>query len=243
MVRDPQTGKYRRTRLFVLTLGYRRKAVRLLTFRSSSRIWAELHEKAFRRLGGSTRVVVLDNLREGVLVSDIYDPTLNPLYRDVLAHYGVIALPCRIKDPDRKGKVESRQSRENARIATRSSSFPAEPIAHALHSMDVSTSSGRLMFQIIGAMAEFERSLIQDRVRAGLRNAKLKGKTLGRPRRIVNGDEMTRLREQGASLREIAKAVGASPARSGRVCCADGVNQFFQHTEDAHTHRKFRRPS
>jgi hypothetical protein len=107
MVRDLQTGKYRRTRLFVLTLGYSRKAVRLLTFRSSSRIWAELHEKAFRRLGGGTRVVVLDNLREGVLVPDIYDPTLNPLYRDVLAHYGVVALPCRIKDPDRKGKVES----------------------------------------------------------------------------------------------------------------------------------------
>ena len=106
MVRDPQTGKYRRTRLFVLTLGYSRKAVRLLSFRSSSRIWAELHEKAFRRLGGSTRVVVLDNLREGVLVPDLYDPTLNPLYRDVLAHYGVVALPCRIQDPDRKGKVE-----------------------------------------------------------------------------------------------------------------------------------------
>jgi hypothetical protein len=61
MVRDPQSGKYRRTRLFVMTLGYSRKAVRLLTFRSSSRIWAELHEKAFRRLGGSTRIVVLDN--------------------------------------------------------------------------------------------------------------------------------------------------------------------------------------
>jgi transposase len=107
MVRDPQSGKYRRTRLFVMTLGYSRKAVRLLTFRSSSRIWAELHEKAFRRLGGSTRIVVLDNLKEGVLVPDIYDPTLNPLYRDVLAHYGTVALPCRIKDPDRKGKVES----------------------------------------------------------------------------------------------------------------------------------------
>jgi len=107
MVRDPQTGRYRRTRLFVMTLGWSRKAVRLLTFRSSSRIWAELHEKAFRRLGGSTRVVVLDNLREGVLVPDVYDPTLNPLYRDVLAHYGALALPCRIQDPDRKGKVES----------------------------------------------------------------------------------------------------------------------------------------
>lgn len=76
--------------------------------------------------------------------------------------------------------------------------------------LDLSTPSGRLMFQIIGAMSEFERSLIQERVRAGLRNAKIKGKTLGRPRRIVNSDEMTRLRRQGASFREIAKAVGAS---------------------------------
>jgi hypothetical protein len=56
------------TRLFVMTLGYSRKSVRLLTFRSSSRIWAELHEKAFRRLGGSPRVLVLDNLKDGVLV-------------------------------------------------------------------------------------------------------------------------------------------------------------------------------
>ena len=107
MVRDPHTGRYRRTRLFVLTLGYSRKSVRLLVFRSSTRVWAELHEQAFRRLGGATRVVVLDNLREGVLTPDIYDPTLNPLYRDVLQNYGVVALPCRVRDPDRKGKVES----------------------------------------------------------------------------------------------------------------------------------------
>ena len=106
MVRDPATGKYRRTRLFVLTLGYSRKAVRLLLFRSSSQTWAELHEKAFRRLGGVTRVVVLDNLGEGVLTPDIYDPAINPLYRDVLKHYNAIALPCRVADPDRKGKVE-----------------------------------------------------------------------------------------------------------------------------------------
>ena len=107
MVRDPNTGKYRRTRLFVLTLGYSRKCVRLLVWRSSAQVWAELHERAFRRLGGTVRVVVLDNLREGVLTPDIYDPTMNPLYRDVLAHYGVVALPCRVGDPDRKGKVEA----------------------------------------------------------------------------------------------------------------------------------------
>jgi transposase len=104
MVRDAQSGKYRRTRLFVLTLGYSRKSVRLLIWRSSSRVWAELHQRAFRRLGGCPRLVVLDNLREGVTVADIYDPTLNPRFRDVLAHYGVVAMPCRIKDPDCKGK-------------------------------------------------------------------------------------------------------------------------------------------
>jgi transposase len=107
MVRHPGTGKYRRTRLFVFTLGYSRKSARLLTVESSVRCWAELHEAAFRRLGGAVRVVVLDNLREGVLTPDLYDPALNPLYRDVLAHYGAVALPCRVGDPDRKGKVES----------------------------------------------------------------------------------------------------------------------------------------
>jgi transposase len=107
MVRDSSSGKYKRTRLFLLTLAHSRKAVRLLTWKSSTKIWAQLHEQAFRRLGGATATVVLDNLREGVLKPDVYDPLLNPLYRDVLAHYGVVALPCRVRDPDRKGKVES----------------------------------------------------------------------------------------------------------------------------------------
>jgi transposase len=107
MVRHPETGKYRRTRLFVMTLGCSRKSVRLLVWKSSAKTWAELHERAFRRLGGAPTFVVLDNLREGVITPDIYDPTLNPLYRDVLTHYGVVGLPCRVRNPDRKGKVES----------------------------------------------------------------------------------------------------------------------------------------
>jgi transposase len=53
MVRHPQTGKHRRTRLFILTLAYSRKAVRLLVWQSSAQTWAEFHERAFRRLGGS----------------------------------------------------------------------------------------------------------------------------------------------------------------------------------------------
>jgi len=72
-IRDPSSGKYRRSRLFVLTLGYSRKCVRLLTFQSSTRIWAELHERAFRKLGGAVKIVVPDNLGEGVLKPDIYD--------------------------------------------------------------------------------------------------------------------------------------------------------------------------
>ena len=107
LVRHPETGKYRRTRLFVLTLGHSRKAVRLLLFKSSTEAWCTLHEKAFRRLGGAPKIVVLDNLREGVLKPDIYDPELNPLYKDMLRHYGVTAMPCRVRHPNRKGKVEA----------------------------------------------------------------------------------------------------------------------------------------
>jgi len=69
--------------------------------------------------------------------------------------------------------------------------------------LDLSTPSGRLMFQIIGAMAEFERALIQERVRAGLRNARAKGRRLGRPRVIVDASRIATLRTQGRSWAQI----------------------------------------
>ena len=56
------------------------------------------------RLGGSTRLIILDNLREAVIDLKYCDPTLNPLFLDLLAHYGEAALRCRVHDPDRKGK-------------------------------------------------------------------------------------------------------------------------------------------
>jgi transposase len=138
MVRHPQTGKYRRTRLFVLTLGYSRKAVRLLVWHSSTQVWAELHERAIRRLGGTVRVIVLDNLKEGVLTPDIYDPALNPLYRDVLGHYGVVALPCRVGDPVRNLPFEGHfQGRSDQDAFGTSRSVPArtafsQPVNHAI---------------------------------------------------------------------------------------------------------------
>jgi DNA invertase Pin-like site-specific DNA recombinase len=76
--------------------------------------------------------------------------------------------------------------------------------------LDLNTPSGRLMFQIIGAMAEFERSLIQERVKAGLRNAKAKGKKLGRPRVILDASRIATLRAQGLSWTAIGQRLGIS---------------------------------
>jgi len=74
--------------------------------------------------------------------------------------------------------------------------------------LDLSTPAGRLMFQIIAAMAEFERALIQERVRAGLRNARKNGKKLGRPRVVVDVVQICSLRASGASWRAISHQLG-----------------------------------
>jgi len=97
--------------------------------------------------------------------------------------------------------------------------------------LDLSTPSGRLMFQIIGAMAEFERSLIQERVKAGLRNAKAKGQRLGRPRADVDEAEVEALRGSGASWRVVAEKLGVGVGTVHRIgqrrsknVCADFSN-------------------
>ncbi len=103
----PRTGKYRRPRLFVMTLGMSRYYFPKTVWTSSKQTWCELHEDAFAYYGGVTAIVRPDNLREGVLDPDIYDPELNQLYAAMLAHYGAIGFPCRPYAPDLKGKVES----------------------------------------------------------------------------------------------------------------------------------------
>ncbi len=74
--------------------------------------------------------------------------------------------------------------------------------------LDLSTPTGRLMFQIIGAMAEFELSLTKERVKCGLVNARANGKQLGRPRRVADGDRILQMKTDGASLRQIATVLG-----------------------------------
>jgi DNA invertase Pin-like site-specific DNA recombinase len=87
--------------------------------------------------------------------------------------------------------------------------------------LDLSTPSGRLMFQIIGAMAEFERALIQERVKAGLRNAKAKGKRIGRPRQRVDSFQVLKLRAEGLSWRGISERLGLGLGTVYRAVRAD----------------------
>ncbi len=107
LTRHGSAGRYRRPRLFVMTLRYSRRSFRKVVWRSSTQVWARLHEDAFRYFGGCPRYCVLDNLKEGVITPDLYEPTLNPVYAEMLAHYNVVADPARIRDPNRKGSVES----------------------------------------------------------------------------------------------------------------------------------------
>ena len=101
------TERFRKPRLFVATLRYSRRSFRRVVWKSSQEVWARLHEQAWRYFGGSCRYVVLDNLKEGVLKPDLYEPLLNPVYAAALAHYGVVADPARVRDPNRKGTVEN----------------------------------------------------------------------------------------------------------------------------------------
>ncbi len=107
LTRVPGTDRWRKPRLFVATLRYSRRSYRCVVWRSSQETWARLHEQAWRYFGGSCRYVVLDNLKEGVLKPDLYEPELNPVYAAALAHYSVVADPARVRDPNRKGSVEN----------------------------------------------------------------------------------------------------------------------------------------
>jgi transposase len=98
--------RYKKPRLFVATLRYSRRSFRRVVWKSSQQVWAQLHEQAFRYFGGCTQYVVLDNLKEGVLKPDLYEPELNTVYAATLEHYGVLADPARVRDPNRKGTVE-----------------------------------------------------------------------------------------------------------------------------------------
>jgi DNA invertase Pin-like site-specific DNA recombinase len=81
--------------------------------------------------------------------------------------------------------------------------------------IDTSTPAGKMIFTVLGAVAELERSLICERVKAGLRNARAKGKRLGRPKKILDVGKISELRKRGRSWRKIARTLECS-ARTAR---------------------------
>ncbi len=91
--------------------------------------------------------------------------------------------------------------------------------------MDTSTPTGKMVFTVLGAVAELERSLIAERVKAGLWNARAKGKRLGRPRVAVNRGRVATLRREGASWEAIGARLGVSRGTARRaVCRLEGGN-------------------
>jgi len=84
-------------------------------------------------------------------------------------------------------------------------------------SLDTSTPAGKMVFTVLGAVAELERSLIVERVKAGLRNARAKGKRLGRPRVIVDARRIAILRKGGASWAAICRETGLSKGTAQRA--------------------------
>jgi DNA invertase Pin-like site-specific DNA recombinase len=84
--------------------------------------------------------------------------------------------------------------------------------------IDTSSAMGKMLFTILGSVAELERGLIRERTIAGLRHARAKGKTLGRPRKTVSDGQILALRHGGASLRSIAKITGISHTMVASVC-------------------------
>jgi DNA invertase Pin-like site-specific DNA recombinase len=152
----------------------------------------ELREYAARR-GWQ---VVDEYVDEGVSGSKESRPALNRLMIDVhRRHFDIVAC----------WKVD-RFGRSLKHLVNALADLDAYGVAFVSlrDNLDLSTPSGRLMFAVIGAMAEFERELIQERVRSGIKAARARGKRLGRPRQYINMDRVTDLQAAGMSLRKIA---------------------------------------
>ena len=106
LMQDPETGKRRKTWVFIMILSYSRHRFGRFVFGQDSPTWLDCHMRAFSFFRGCPRLLVLDNLKDGVLKPDLYDPTLNPAYAELERHYGFVADPAKVQMARHKGKVE-----------------------------------------------------------------------------------------------------------------------------------------
>lgn len=98
---------YRRPHLFVMTLSYSRHAYHEVVWHQDVETFIRCHERAFNFFGGVPKVVLLDNLKAGVLKASLFEPQLNRLYESFAHHVAFTPLPCLVRKPEHKGKVES----------------------------------------------------------------------------------------------------------------------------------------
>ena len=93
LMRDPESGKLRRAWAFILILSHSRHRFVRFVFRQDNPTWLDCHIRALKFFGGCPALIVLDNLKNGVLRPDLYDPTLNPAYAELERHYGFRGRP------------------------------------------------------------------------------------------------------------------------------------------------------
>lgn len=86
--------------------------------------------------------------------------------------------------------------------------------------VDTTTPTGQLLFHIVGAVTQFERDLIAERVRAGIAHARALGRRIGRPRAEINTEQVNALRRHGRSLRQIAQILSVPVSRVRRALAA-----------------------
>jgi len=166
---------------------------------------AELREYAGQR-GWEVAGEYID---EGVSGSKVSRPALNRLMADAHRRRFAVLLVWKI---DRFGRSLRHLVNALADLDALGVSFVS-----LRDNLDLGTPSGRLMFQVVGAMAEFERALTQERVRAGLRLARSRGKRLGRPRAGVNPEQVSAMRQQGDSWRVISERLGVGVGTACRA--------------------------
>jgi len=106
MLLQPE-GVKRRTWIFRLVLSYSRKAYSEAVLRQDTETFIRCLENGFRHFGGVPVSLNLDNLKAAVLKADWADPELNPKLAEFARHYGTVLMPCRVRTPEHKGKVEN----------------------------------------------------------------------------------------------------------------------------------------
>ncbi len=102
-----KNGRYMRPWLFSITLSNSRKSHEQTVWSQDVETFIRCHEDAFNAFGGVPKIIKIDNLKSGVLKAHIYEPELNPNYQSFSEHYGFVILPCKVRTPEHKGKVES----------------------------------------------------------------------------------------------------------------------------------------